>query len=97
MFSLNTVCEKLATVREKIHSIGVQMGVEPYKIREFKLQPDPMCELIENWLKGNVGTVTPSWQSLVDVLKSDHVGEIGLGNKIFEECCCISILSGKHS
>ncbi len=85
--NLPTIRNELGTVLDKTSQIGVQLGLLPHKIREFQKKDDPMGLIIEFWLGGNVEGVTPSWQSIVTALKSDHVGEIGLGNRIHERYC----------
>ena len=54
---------------------------------EFKNDDDPLTAAIDYWLNGNVEGVSISWSSIVTALKSSHVGEIGLANKIKKKHC----------
>ena len=82
-----TICNELGTVQHKIFRIGVQLGVPPYKMKEFKKEDDPLSATIAYWLGGNVKDASLTWQSVVDALRSKHVGEIGLADEINEKYC----------
>ena len=85
-----TICNELSTVHDKTFQIGIQLGFQPYKIREFmKKEEDPLAVIIEKWLGGDIKDdgPPPSWQSVVNVLRKDYVGEIGLANRIEKKYC----------
>ena len=54
---------------------------------EFKQEGDILSAAIDYWLSGNVADVPISWQSIVEVLESDYVGEAGRAQKIKDKCC----------
>ena len=64
--------------------IGVQLGIPKNKLKEFKKEDDPLSEVVDYWLSGNVteSVVPISWKSVVAALKSGHVGEPGLAEEI---------------
>ena len=81
------ICNELSIVKHKIFHIGVQLGVPRYKMKEFKKEDDPLSATIEYWLDGNVEDASLTWQSVVDALRSEHVGEIGRADAIYEKYC----------
>ena len=86
-FSLSIICSELGEVAYKWFSIGILLGVPRHKLMEFKKDDDPLAATIDYWLNGNVERALVSWSSIVTVLKSSHVGEIGLANKIKKKHC----------
>ncbi len=49
---------------------------------------DPLSEVIDYWEKGNVANSPPfCWKSIVDILKTEHVDELGLSGRIKEKYC----------
>ena len=86
-FSLRSICHELGEVAYKWFSIGIQLSVPRHKLMEFKKDDDPLAAAIDYWLNGNVEGVSISWSSIVTALKSSHVGEIGLANKIKKKYC----------
>ena len=84
---LSTVCEELDKVKHKWKSIGLILRVPNYKLREFKKESNPLIEVIDYWLNGNVKDVPVTWRSLVAVLESSSVDERGLAKTIMNKYC----------
>ena len=80
--NVRTICKELGEVAYKWYKIGVQLGISRGKLKEFEKEDDPLSAVIDYWLNGNVEGVPVSWRSVVAALKSSHVGETGLANKI---------------
>ena len=74
-------------IAHKLFKIGVQLGVPHHKLKEFEKEADPLSAVIDYWLSGNVEGVPVSWRSIVAALKSNHVGETGLANRISRKYC----------
>lgn len=85
--TLKVVCEVLAPIVHKWFKIGVQLGIPYEKLMQFKSERDPLAALVTFWLRGNVESVSVCWRSIVEALKSKHVGESGLANKISMNYC----------
>ncbi len=82
------MCGELSILSGKRTEIGIQLGIPLYKLKEFEKEGDPLAATIDYWLKGNTGDAVPrSWESVVAALRSHHVGELGLANKIEEKYC----------
>ena len=89
-FDLRSICAALGSIElDTWFKIGVQLGVPHRKLMEFKRGPEPLAAVIDYWLKGNVteSVVPISWKSIVDVLKSEYVGEPGLAEQISQKYC----------
>ncbi len=84
---MKTICDELGQVIYKWFKIGVQLGIPYEKLMEFKKEEDPLAAAVTYWLKGNVDIPPVSWKSVVDALKSPHVGEIGLAKRISRKYC----------
>ena len=80
--TLKSVCNELGAVRHKAYDIGIQLGVPRNKIEEFKQQGDILPAAVDYWLSGNVPDVPITWESVVEALESDYVGEPGCASKI---------------
>ena len=82
------VIEELNKVVHKAHAIGIQLGIPMPILRQFKMLPtgEIFPEIVDYWLQGNTD-VEISWNSIVTVLKSGHVDEIGLADRIHQEFC----------
>ena len=79
---MKSICSELGVVTYKWYQIGVQLGIPYHKLKEFEEERDPLVATIHYWLNGNVEGVSISWSSIVTALKSSHVGESGLANKM---------------
>ena len=85
---LRRVCNELDSLKYKIHSIGVQLGIACHKLKEFEKEDDPLSATIDYWLKGNAKRGVPcSWQSIVAALRSSQVDESGLASEIENKFC----------
>ena len=71
----------------KWFKIGVQLGIQRGKLMEFGELDDPLSAVVDNWLRGNVESVPVSWDSIVTVLKTTHVGEPALAERISRKYC----------
>lgn len=85
IFCLSEVRNDLERVKHKWNSIGVQLKIPYYKLREFESQRDSLTEVVNYWMCGNVEDVPVNWESLVAVLKTPQVGERGLAKEIQEK------------
>ncbi len=77
----------LDVASRKWHMIGIQLGIPKNKLDEFKNLDDPLSEVINYWLHGNVKGDPVSWETIVKVLRTEHVGEPGLTAKIQSKFC----------
>ena len=86
---LRTICNLLGSVKSKWFEIGIQLGIPRHKLVEFRKEDDPLSAAIDYWLKGNVlDSVVPiSWASIVAALKSEHVDETAVADRINSEYC----------
>ena len=84
---MRPICSELGVVSYKWYQIGVQLGIPHHKLMEFRKGEDPLAAAIDYWLNGNVEGVSISWSSIVTALKSSHVGESGLANRIKKKHC----------
>ena len=84
---MNLTCSELSEVSDKYSQIGIQLGISLNKINEFERERDPLAAIVNFWLRGNVESVPVSWKSIVEALKSKHVGETGLANTISKKYC----------
>lgn len=83
--TLRLVCNELGTLNRKSYHVGVQLGISHDKMMEFKKEDDPLAAVLDYWLSGNAGPC--SWQSIVAMLRSPHVDEGGIANKIEKKYC----------
>ncbi len=74
-------------VKNKTHEIGIQLGIGHSKMITFMKEDNPLLTTLDHWLRGNVSDNQPSWASIITVLKSKQVGEIGLANKLSAKYC----------
>ncbi len=89
-FDLRTICSELSSIKTtKWFEVGIQLGIPRNKLLEFKEDRDPLSAVVDYYLKENVldSTDTVSWQSIVNALESDYVGEPGLAEKIRKKYC----------
>ena len=86
--TLRAVIAELNKVVCKAHAIGIQLGVPFNKLKLFKTLPtdEIFPTIIDYWLEGNTD-VEVTWNSIVAVLKSDPVDEIGLADRIQQKFC----------
>ena len=54
---------------------------------EFKQEGDILSAAVDYWLSGNVPDVPITWESVVEALESDYVGEPGCATKIRTKYC----------
>lgn len=88
--NVRTVCNELSSVEHKAYRIGLQLGVPHCKMIVYKQQQgdDALSTAIDYWLRGNAPDVPITWNSIVEALKSHHVGEAGLAEAIATKYCC---------
>ena len=84
---LGTICEELATVKYKWRDIGLKLRVPYHRLKEFEKDSNPLMEVINYWLNGNVEDVPVTWRSLVAVLESSTVDERGLAKTFMKKYC----------
>ena len=84
---LKNVCSELSEISSKRFKIGIQLGISHSQLKEFEQEDDPLSAIVNFWLRGNVESVPVSWKSIVEALKSKHVGETGLANMISKKYC----------
>ena len=85
-FDLRTICDELGNIKTKWFEIGIQLGIHRNKLEEFKKEDDPLSAVVDYCLRGNVEGQF-SWKSIAKVLKSNHVGEVGLSEYISKKYC----------
>ena len=85
--NLKNVCSELGEISGKRFKIGIQLGISHSKLKEFEREDDPLSAIVNFWLRGNVEGVPVSWKSIVEALKSKHVGETGLASTISKKYC----------
>ena len=85
---LKTICKALGGIKTKWFEIGIQLGIPRSKLKEFQEERDPLSAVVSFWLQGNVEESEPlTWKSIAEVLKTEHVGELALSEKIYKEYC----------
>ena len=84
---MGTICEELATVKYKWRDIGLKLKVPYHKLKEFKKESNPLIEVINYWLNGNIKDVAVTWRSILAALESSSVDERGLAKTIMEKYC----------
>ena len=72
--------------------IGIQLNIPYHKLKEFENEHNPLEEAINYFLNGNVKGVALSWDSIVEALKSEHVGEPALALRVQMR----TLETGKH-
>ena len=72
----------MAVVKYRWYEICIQLGIPHHKLKEFEKEDDSFAAAINYWLCGNVDDVPCNWGSVVQALKSPHVGETGLAKRI---------------
>ena len=73
-------------VARKWHKIGIQLGIPKNKLDEFQNLDDPLSEVINYWLQGNVKGDPVSWETIIEALRTKHVDELGLATTIQDYC-----------
>ena len=86
--TFRTVCNELEDVKHKAYEIGVQLGISHGKLMQFKQDGNVLPAAVDHWLSGNVPDTPITWRSVVAVLESKQVGEMGLARVISEKYCC---------
>ena len=74
-------------MKYKWRDIGLKLQVPYYKLKEFKKDSNPLIEVMNYWLSGNIKDVPVTWRFLVTVLESSSVDERGLAKTIMEKYC----------
>lgn len=87
---LKDLMEELHEVKTKWRAIGIQLEVDPTKLKHinFSHKTDPeaaFLEMIEAWMVQL--EPEPSWSALVDALRSRSVGETALASDIERRRC----------
>ena len=67
--------------------IGVQLGIPKYKLEQLKAGDSFLSGIIDYWLNGNIEGAPLTWEWLIKALRTTHVGEGGLANRISEKYC----------
>ena len=93
---MRDVCNELAKVKHKWIQICVQLGFPQHILKQFEDEKDPLSAAVSYWLDGNVAeSADPtSWRSIVTVLKSEHVGEPALAERVNEKYCQQNVKRG---
>ena len=71
----------------KWFEICVQLGISRAKLMEFQKEDDSVAAGVDYWLNGNVENVPLSWKSIVKALRSRHVREPTLAQRIEKKYC----------
>ena len=87
---LKDLVEELHDVKTKWRAIGVQLEMEPSKLRQidysYKADPEAaFMDMMEAWLVQL--EPPPSWGAIVDALRSRSVGETALASDIENRRC----------
>ncbi len=72
-------------VEYKWFKIGVQFGIPHRKLKEFEKVEDPLSDVINYCLMGNVEGVPFTWESIVTALESTD--ESGLAKRLKIKYC----------
>ena len=56
-----------------------------------------MSDVIDYWLDGQIDGASLTWEYLIKVLRTSHVGEKGLANRISEKYCKAGPMGGESS
>lgn len=98
--TLRNLVNELFQVQTKWCEIGVQFGIEYYRLKAIKQESSGselhmLSEVIDMWLRGNT-QVPVSWESVVEALKSPPVGEKGLADQLHKKYCQPDNASGQR-
>ena len=85
---LRTVNNAVFEMRAKWLQLGIELGVKPGTLESIKqknMQDPNSClpDLLTEWLKAE----EPTWEKLVEALKSDTVSERNLARRIERDHC----------
>ena len=87
---LGDVLEETLGSSTKWYRIGLRLKVPVAKLdgirKEFNDQQECLCEMLKEWLKSTAGT-KPSWEVLVEALRSQTVGETQLADQLETNHC----------
>ena len=87
---LGDVLEEILCSSTKCYRIGLRLKVPVAKLdgirKEFSDQEECLCEMLKEWLKSTAGT-KPSWEVLVEALRSQTVGETRLADQLETNHC----------
>ena len=90
---LATVFSELHPCRAKWHHLGIQLRVDVGSLDQFMVQyadpSDKLMEVINTWL---TTSDNPSWEVIVEALKSPVIGEGHLAVELQQKYCS----SGQH-
>ena len=85
---MKNLTEKLADVFSEFFGIGLQLGIDESKLKEFEHNYQSagrrFSEVISYWLRRNTDTPV-TWESLITVLKSRSVNQKGLAQSLEEQ------------
>ena len=86
---IKNLTNELATVAHKWFNIGIQLRIDYHVLKGFEQQhkDDPsrcLSEMLHCWLNGNEKSCV-KWETIIEVLRSPSINEIGLAEKIFED------------
>ena len=71
---------ELHDIRSKWYEFGLHLGVPDEKLEEFKEKDDPLSEVIDYWLWGNIRDKLVTWRHIVHTLRATE--EATLADKI---------------
>lgn len=84
--NLRTICKALGSVKHKWFKLGIMLDIPHENLEEFSKKDDPLSAVINYFLKNITDPLVPiSWETIVEVLKSEYVGEPGLGGQIHKD------------
>ena len=90
-FNSETICEELRPVSFKWFKIGIQLGLPHKDVKRLTKedQESSLKAIIEFWMAGDEKewTVPINWQSVVQALRSDHVGEAEFAKQVYFKFC----------
>ena len=86
--TLKAAINALHSVCDKWYTIGVQLDVPTFELRNLAKKPghsmDKLCDTLDYWMSK---VTAPSWRCLVDVLNASSVGENQLAEEIEKKHC----------
>ena len=84
---MKTVCNELNSVKHRAYDIGIQLGFSTSQLAQFKQEGNLFVSVVDCWLRGNISNAPCSWKYMVEVLKSEQVGEMGLAGTLRGKYC----------
>ena len=92
---LSIVQDAVFDARAKWYEIGLQLGVPPSSLDSIRIDGDSngekLCETLKVWLKT---VLKPTWQNILDALRSRAVGELKIAASVEAKYCCTTAETG---